>query len=115
LDDPVGALSVHLVNGIFGTLSIGLFAVKGLGGIGEAGLFNGGGLSLFMKQLTGVGAVGAFTFIVSLIVWVVIKVTIGMRVSIQEEIEGLDIGEHGNIAYPEFVSRKPGYSFTKQN
>jgi len=111
IDDPVGAISVHLVCGIFGTLAVGLFAQEGVGGIDASGLFYGGGAALLIKQFIGVAAVGAFIFISSLIVWGVLKATIGIRVSIAEEVEGLDIGEHGNVAYPEFVSRRPGSSF----
>jgi len=112
IDDPVGALSVHLVNGVFGTLCVGLFAQDKLTGTATGnGLFFGGGGTLFMNQLVGVLGAGAFTFIVSLIGWGVIKVIFGLRVSLQEEIEGLDIGEHGNSAYPEFLSRKPAYTF----
>jgi Amt family ammonium transporter len=110
LDDPVGALSVHLVNGIFGTLALGLFAQKsvtvGIAGIAEAdaldGLFFGGGLDLFLTQAKGVLAVGAFTFVGSLIVWLVIRKLMGVRVSKEEETRGLDIGEHGMEAYPDF-------------
>ncbi len=112
IDDPVGALSVHLVNGVFGTLCVGLFAQDKLTGTATGnGLFYGGGTKLLISQLTGVVSVAAYTFIVSLIVWAILKVTMGIRVSLQEEIEGLDIGEHGNAAYPEFLSRKPHYSF----
>lgn len=112
IDDPVGALSVHLVNGIFGTLSIGLFAVDKITGTATGnGLFYGGGTGLLMTQLIGALSVAAYVFTVSLIAWVLIKVFIGVRVSLQEEVEGLDIGEHGNAAYPEFLSRKPAYSF----
>lgn len=74
------------------------------------GLFFGGGASLFGVQLIGVLAVGAFVFPVSLLIWYVIKKTIGIRVTLEEEISGLDIGEHGNVAYPEFISRKPVYA-----
>ena len=105
IDDPVGATSVHLVNGIWGTLCVGLFAAPGLAG-GSAqpkvGLFYGGGAEQFVTQLTGALAVGAFTFIVAIIVWAIIKYTVGMRVTQEEEIEGLDFGEHGNRAYPDF-------------
>ncbi len=103
IDDPVGALSVHLVNGVFGTLAVGLWAKDGITGAATGnGLFNGGGFSLFLTQLTGVAAVGGFTFIASFIIWFIIKKTIGMRVSKREEIVGLDIGEHGMKAYPDF-------------
>lgn len=105
IDDPVGATSVHLVNGIWGTLCVGLFAAPGLAG-GNAqpkvGLFYGGGFEQLLTQLTGVVTVGAFTFIIAIIVWAIIKYTIGMRVTQEEEIEGLDFGEHGNRAYPDF-------------
>jgi Amt family ammonium transporter len=112
IDDPVGALSVHLVNGVFGTLCIGLFAQDGITGAATGnGLFFGGGVKLLGAQFTGVLAAGVFTFGISLIAWWVIKVIMGMRVSLQEEIEGLDIGEHGNSAYPEFLTRKPAYSY----
>jgi Amt family ammonium transporter len=103
IDDPVGALSVHLVNGIFGTLAVGLWAKDGITGAATGnGLFNGGGFSLFLTQLTGVAAVESFTFIASFIIWFIIKKTLGMRVSKREEIVGLDIGEHGMKAYPDF-------------
>ncbi len=107
LDDPVGALSVHLLNGIFGTLAVGLFAQDKIGGISSPnGLFYGGGVKLFLAQLAGVLAVGAYVFIISYVIWLVLKITLGIRVSLQEEIQGLDIGEHGNYAYPEFLIRK---------
>lgn len=113
LDDPVGALSVHLANGIFGTLCVGLFAQDGITGTATGnGLFFGGGIKLFMAQLYGVVSCGVFVFLFSLAAWRLIKATLGIRVSLQEEIEGLDIGEHGNSAYPEFISRKPAYSFS---
>jgi Amt family ammonium transporter len=106
IDDPVGALSVHLVNGIFGTLCVGLFAEARWMPNKANGLFFGGGWTQFSAQLTGVVAAGAAVFLVSLAVWWLLKVTMGIRVSAQEEIEGLDIGEHGNSAYPDFVVRK---------
>jgi len=104
IDDPVGALAVHGLGGIFGTLAVGLFAQDAItpGTTGD-GLFFGGGTSLLVSQLTGVVAVGAFVFVVALMAWLAIKVTIGVRVSPEEELEGLDIGEHGNRAYPDFV------------
>jgi len=103
IDDPVGALSVHLVNGIFGTIAVGLWAKDGITGTATGnGLFNGGGVSLLINQLIGVAAVGAFTFTASLIVWFAIKKIIGIRVSKREEIQGLDLGEHGIKAYPDF-------------
>lgn len=111
LDDPVGATSVHLANGVFGTICVGLFAKEGVTSLSSTnGLFFGGGLSLLGTQLLGILLVAAFVFPASLLVWFLIKKTLGIRVSLEEEIAGLDIGEHGNSAYPEFLSRKPAYS-----
>jgi ammonium transporter, Amt family len=104
VDDPVGALSVHLVNGIFGTICVGLFADKAAAPIAgpENGLFFGGGFTQLWAQLVGIGTVGAYTFVISLVAWYAIKATMGVRVTEEEEIEGLDLGEHGNLAYPDF-------------
>lgn len=112
IDDPVGALSVHLVNGVFGTLAVGLFAQDGLTGVATGnGLFFGGGAKLLLTQLAGVAATAVYVFAVAGAAWLILHKTMGIRVSLQEEIEGLDIGEHGNSAYPEFLIRKPAYSF----
>ena len=103
VDDPVGAVSVHLVCGVFGTLALGLFAQDHFTpNTTGNGLFFGGGLKLFMAQLVGVVVVGIFTFGVSMIGWGAIKAVMGIRVSAEEEYEGLDLGEHGISAYPEF-------------
>jgi len=104
IDDPVGALSVHLVNGVFGTLAVGLFADASVAPVtGPAnGLFAGGGFGQLGIQLIGVAAAGAYTFGIAIVSWGIIKAVMGMRVSPEEEIEGLDIGEHGNEAYPDF-------------
>jgi Amt family ammonium transporter len=99
IDDPVGALSVHLVNGMFGTLAVGLFATDG-------GLFMGGGFDKTITQLVGIGAVGVMTFALSLAAWGLLKVTMGIRVSTEEEVEGLDAGEHGMDAYAGFVQHE---------
>jgi len=108
VDDPVGATSVHLVCGVFGTVCVGLFAQEGVTSLSAAnGLFYGGGLSLLGTQLLGVIAVGAFAFLSSALVWILMQKTIGIRVSLAEEIQGLDIGEHGNSAYPDFASVAP--------
>ncbi|OHD07439.1 MAG: hypothetical protein A2Y41_01490 [Spirochaetes bacterium GWB1_36_13] len=92
LDDPVGATSVHLLNGMIGTLMVGVFAV-------DKGLIDSGSFSQIIKQLSGIG----FTFIVvfpaSLLVWFLLKLVMGMRVSEKEEYEGLDYGEMGYEAY----------------
>ncbi len=111
IDDPVGVLPVHLVNGVFGTLAVGLFAEDGIAGVATGnGLFFGGGFALLGSQLIGILATAAFVFPASLLAWILIKKTIGVRVPLNEEILGLDIFEHGNMAYPEFVSHKPIYA-----
>ncbi|MFH1080746.1 MAG: ammonium transporter [Pseudomonadota bacterium] len=103
IDDPVGALSVHLVNGIFGTLAVGLFAQDKITGTATGnGLLFGGGFKLLAAQAAGVVAVGIFTFIVAYAVFYLIKMVMGLRVSAEEEIVGLDLGEHGTKAYPDF-------------
>ena len=100
IDDPVGAVPVHLFNGVFGTICVGLFAVDKITGAATGnGLFNGGGMSLLIAQLKGIGAVGVYTLVVSLVFWLIVKMIFGLRVSQQEEIEGLDIGEHGQVGY----------------
>jgi len=104
VDDPVGAVSVHLVNGVFGTICVGLFAKDGITGTATGnGLFYGGGFKLLGAQLLGVVSVAAFVLTASSVVWFAIKYTIGLRVTKEEEIQGLDIGEHGNQAYPDFA------------
>jgi ammonium transporter, Amt family len=105
IDDPVGATSVHLGCGTLGCIAVGLFAeVPATGALAPtAGLFHGGGMDQLIKQLVGVAAVGAYTLIVSAVCWIIIKAVIGLRVSKEEEIDGLDHGEHGNEAYAGFV------------
>ncbi len=103
-DDPVGATSVHLLNGVFGTLCVGLFSMPDkIGRSGNAehkpGLFYGGGMEQFMDQLIGVLACGGYVLAVAGLTWIILKLTIGIRVTQAEEIEGLDVGEHGNQAY----------------
>ncbi|HOJ48431.1 MAG TPA: ammonium transporter [Bacillota bacterium] len=108
IDDPVGATSVHLVCGVFGTISVGLFAEEGVTSLSTVnGFFFGGGASLLGIEILGVLAVGAFVFVSSALVWLGLKKTIGIRVSAEEEIQGLDIGEHGNSAYPDFAILAP--------
>ena len=99
IDDPVGALSVHLVNGIWGTLSIGIFATAAAPGGGPDGLLYGGRFASLWAQFIGVVAVGAFTITLSLLVWVIIKWTLGLRVSPEDESRGLDLSEMGMEAY----------------
>lgn len=97
IDDPVGALSVHLVNGIWGTLAVGLFNT-------ELGLFYGGGTTQIIVQAIGVGAVAAFTLAASFIFWGITKAVLGLRVSAEEEYLGLDKSEMGLEAYPADVT-----------
>ncbi len=89
IDDPVGAISVHLVCGIWGTLAVGIFGAMA-------------GAEQFWAQLTGVAAYGAATAISALVIFSVIKALMGLRVSEEEEMGGLDVGEHGLEAYPDF-------------
>jgi len=87
VDDPVGAISVHGVCGNWGTLAVGIF------GVGEFS---------FVTQLIGTISVSVFAFAASFIIFLVVKAIMGIRVSAEEETEGLDIGEHGQEAYPDF-------------
>ncbi|MCL6260884.1 ammonium transporter [Aquiflexum sp. TKW24L] len=92
IDDPVGAISVHLIGGIWGTLAVGLL----------------GNLASFqqaMSQLIGIGIVGAFCFGASWLIFFTLKKTVGIRVDEREELEGLDINEHSMQAYPDFASK----------
>jgi ammonium transporter, Amt family len=95
IDDPVGAVSVHGVCGAWGTLAVGLFAVDG-------GLFYGGGMSQLGVQAIGVLSAFVWAFGIGYILFTMIKKTIGLRVSEEEELRGLDIGEHGMEAYSGF-------------
>ena len=106
IDDPVGAVSVHGVCGAWGTLAVGLFGEHAIdvrywdeATAIKDGLFVGGGIQQFLIQLYGVGMAFALAFGVAMIIFSIIKFTIGLRVSDAEQIEGLDIGEHGNEAY----------------
>jgi len=113
IDDPVGATSVHLVCGIWGTLAVGLFSVGPnvvlRGGAPlyttgpAAGLLFGGGISQLLPQLIGIISVGGMTVLLSTIFWLVLKATLGIRVTPEEELDGLDIAEHGMEAYSGFV------------
>jgi len=105
IDDAVGAVPVHLGAGIWGTLAVGLFSLEG-------GLFYGAGSSLLVTQAIGIVAVGAFVFVASYVAFVVLKVTMGVRATIREEINGLDL-EHGQAAYPDF-SYEPVHHSVKE-
>ncbi|MCB0731057.1 MAG: ammonium transporter [Ignavibacteriae bacterium] len=89
IDDPVGALSVHLVCGIFGTLAVGIWGSKA-------------GLDQLWSQIIGVASVGLFVVVFTGILWFLLKSTMGLRVSEEEELGGLDLGEHSMEAYPDF-------------
>ena len=104
VDDPVGAVSVHGVCGAWGTLACGLFNAEAALTIGDAnsGLLYGGGVSQLISQCIGVGVAFAWAFGVGLVLFIALKKTIGLRVSEDEEIRGLDIGEHGLEAYSGF-------------
>lgn len=115
VDDPVGATSVHLCCGVFGTICIGLFAKEGVTTLSvRNGLFYGGGFKLLGTQFLGIVAVGAFVFVTSSILWLVLKKTIGIRVTREEEIAGLDVGEHGNRAYPDFASTVESIDYSQE-
>lgn len=104
IDDPVGAVAVHMCNGIWGTLAVGLFATDSVPGNDLVGLFYGGGASLLGKQALGVLTVAAWTAVTMTIVFLAIKATIGLRASKQEEIIGLDATEHGLVSsYADFA------------
>jgi Amt family ammonium transporter len=89
LDDPVGAVTVHLICGMWGTLAVGIFGAKAGG-------------DQFLYQLAGVGAAATFCSLSAFIIFFTLKKTIGIRVSKEEEIDGLDLHEHGMDAYPDF-------------
>ncbi len=111
IDDPVGAISVHGVCGVWGTLAVGLFAVNGDAFVDAAfpledgteysasGLFYGGGINQLIVQLIGVLIVAAWVLVTTGILFAVLKATLGLRVSEQEELEGLDVHEHGAPGY----------------
>ena len=102
IDDPVGAVGVHCANGIWGTVADGLFNT-------ESGLFYGGGVSHLVIQVLGFAAIALYTVVVMTITFKIIKATIGLRASAEEEIIGLDITEHGlSSAYADFLPSAPG-------
>jgi Amt family ammonium transporter len=97
IDDAIGAASVHGVVGFWGTIVIGLW---GIDGDSPIGLFNGGGSAQLVSQLTGGLAYAVWAVVLSFIVFGILKKTVGLRVTEEEEVAGLDISEHGSIAYP---------------
>jgi Amt family ammonium transporter len=108
IDDPVGAFSVHGVCGVWGTVVIGLWGVEGMDpGAAGIGLFNGGGFTQLLVQAFGAGCYAIWTIVTCWIAWSIIGGLFGgIRVSEEEETQGLDIGEHGMEAYPDFASAK---------
>ena len=105
VDDPVGAVGVHCLNGVWGTLAVGLFACNTPASEGTLGLFFGGGTALLITQLIGVIIVAVWVCSMSFIMFTLIKKTVGLRVTPQEELAGLDLGEHGSEAYPDFLKK----------
>ncbi|MCF0260933.1 MAG: ammonium transporter, partial [Erysipelotrichaceae bacterium] len=104
VDDPVGAVPVHLGCGFLGTVCVGLFACAAESMPVAQGLFYGGGFDLLLKQLTGLGAIGLWTAVTIFLTFYCIKKTIGLRVSSHEEVMGLDMTEHGlSTGYAGFV------------
>ena len=108
IDDPVGAVPVHLFNGIWGTLAVGLFTTQAnlapnYADSASYGLLVGGGIDQLIYQAIGVAAVGAWTVVTSIILFGIIKYTVGLRVDESEEESGLDVAEHAMEAYPEFT------------
>ena len=108
IDDPVGAVPVHLFNGIWGTLAVGLFTAQdylgpNYGDSDAYGLLLGGGFEQFGYQVIGVVSVAIWTIVTSAILFGILRSTVGLRVSEAEEESGLDVGEHGMEAYPEFT------------
>ena len=109
-DDSLDVVGVHLVGGIWGSLSIGLFGASAVNSIGLDGIFYGGGTDLMVKQLLGVGVVAAYSFIATLIIGFAIEKTIGFRVPREVEIEGIDLKEHAESAYEMTSSSRGGGS-----
>jgi Amt family ammonium transporter len=101
VDDPVGAISVHGVCGAFGTIAVGLFASADAEGFWKQGLLYGGGTDQLVAQIMGVVAIAAFVSVCGYLTFKLIDVTVGLRVSEEEELAGLDILEHGSAGYGE--------------
>ena len=109
-DDSLDVVGVHLVAGVWGSLAIGLFGTQAVNSIGVNGLLYGGGTRLLIMQAWGVGIVAAYSFVVTLILGFAIEKTIGFRVDLDKEIEGIDLNEHAESAY-ELSSSSRGGSF----
>jgi Amt family ammonium transporter len=104
VDDPVGAVAVHGVCGAWGVIAVGLFAATDVEGFWKKGLLYGGGFDQLGPQLLGVAAIAGFTAVAMTIIFLGIKATIGLRVSEQEEVEGLDVHEHGYPGYSDDIA-----------
>ena len=116
VDDPVGAVAVHGFNGLWGTIAVGLFATPTAPECEMTGLFYGGGFKLLGIQLLGIAAILAWTAVTMTITFLIIKATIGLRVTEEEEIEGLDIKEHGlPSAYAGFSIMDANANMTEVN
>jgi Amt family ammonium transporter len=107
-DDSLDVVAVHLVGGIWGSLSIGLFGAQAVNSLGLDGIFYGGGISLLVKQALGVGLVMAYSFLATLIIGFIIEKTIGFRVKKDAEVEGIDLSEHAESAYEMTSSSRGG-------
>ncbi|ASY21423.1 ammonium transporter, Amt family [Candidatus Planktophila dulcis] len=110
LDDSLDVVGVHLVGGIWGSLSVGFFGTSVVNSVGVDGIFYGGGSDLLAKQALGVGLVAAYSFIATLIIGFAIEKTIGFRVTREVEIEGIDLKEHAESAYELASSSRGGSS-----
>ena len=126
IDDPVGAVAVHGAAGIWGTLSLGLFATGQYGAPTPTGadnsaasvvtgLFYGGGVNQLIGQAIGSAAIGGATLIGSLIMMYLVKITVGLRVTKEGELEGIDLHEHGGGAYPELVGSSHGFVLPEES
>lgn len=107
-DDSLDVVGVHLVGGVWGSLSVGFFGASAVNSIGVNGLLYGGGSGLLVKQAMGVGLVAAYSFIVTLIIGYAIEKTIGFRVAKDSEVEGIDLNEHAESAYEMSSSSRGG-------
>jgi len=107
-DDSLDVVAVHLVGGIWGSLSIGLFGTSVVNSLGLDGVFYGGGTTLLLKQALGVGLVLAYSFVATLIIGFIIEKTIGFRVKKDAEVEGVDLSEHAETAYEMSSSSRGG-------
>ena len=108
IDDSLDVVGVHLVGGIWGSLSVGFFGTSVVNSVGVDGIFNGGGTELLVKQALGVGLVAAYSFVATLIIGFAIEKTIGFRVSRDVEVEGIDLKEHAESAYELASSSRGG-------